>query len=41
MGRRQWGPFTVELTIALEELDNGRATMLRSGFDATPHGLVG
>lgn len=34
------GPIAVELTITLEELDNGRATMLRRRFDATPHGLV-
>lgn len=34
------GAIAVDLTITLEELDNGRATLLRSRFDATPHGLV-
>ena len=34
------GAIAVDLTVTLEEFENGRATMLRSRFDATPHGLV-
>ena len=34
------GAIAVQLTITLEELEDRAATMLRSTFDATPHGLM-
>ena len=37
---RNGGAISVILTISLEPLDGGRATMLRSTFDATPHGPI-
>jgi hypothetical protein len=35
---RNGGAIAVNLDITLESLDDGRATQLRSRFDATPHG---
>jgi uncharacterized protein YndB with AHSA1/START domain len=37
---RNGGAIAVDLTITLEAVEDGRATLLRSRFDATPHGLV-
>ena len=37
---RNGGSISVVLTISLEPVDDGRATMLKSRFDATPHGPI-
>lgn len=37
-GYRNGGAIAVDLDIDLEAVDGGRATILRSRFDATPHG---
>lgn len=37
---RNRGPISVDLDIALEPIDAGRATMLRSRFDAKAHGAL-
>ena len=37
---RNGGAISVDLTVTLEPLDQGQATMLRSRFDATAHGPI-
>lgn len=37
-GYRNGGPIGVDLDITLEPVDGGRATLLRSRFDAKAHG---
>ena len=37
---RNGGPIAVDLAITLEPVDDGRATVLRSRFDAKAHGLM-